>query len=161
MLGLVPTVLSETQGPLDVCVELLGTLERSISVNLDVENIDTTTQDFINTQETFNFGIRASDEQCFQLVINTDDIIENDERFTIVLSSPMDVVDVISENAPVMIIQDSSMLEVGFSSVRPSVTEGESFLACMRISMGRLSEDFQLPVNIVSLSEGMYNISMP
>lgn len=157
MFSEVPTTVRETQGLTEVCVQLNGTLERSITVNVNFENIDTAAEDFDNTPETFTFGSGETDEQCFQLLINADNMLENDERFNIVLSSPNnDVVDILNENSQVT-IQDSSTLELGFSNVPPSVMEGESFSACVRINRGSLSEQFQLPVNIVSLSvQGEY-----
>lgn len=160
MLGSVPAAIAEGQGPIEVCVELLGMLERAVTVNVEVQDINTTRLDFNNTEEgegALVFGNGTASEQCFQLLISADNIIENDESFSLVLSSPIDAVEVITESAPVIIIQDSSTLEVGFSTVPTSVIEGESFMACARINMGGLSEGFQLPVNVVSLSQGSTN----
>ena len=148
----VPATVTETQEPPEVCVVLMGTRERPVTVIIDFENIDTTQEDLSNTQETFVFGSGGTEQECFQLLINTDEMLENSEAFNIVVSNLTDgVVDVINGNFRVM-IQDSSTLELGFLSVPLSIEEGASFEVCVGISRGSLSEGFLLPLTIVTTS---------
>ena len=156
MFSEVPTIMTEAQGSTQVCVQLLGTLERSVTVIADFDNFDTTSEDYSNTREVLVYESGGANAQCFQLLINSDDVLENIETFSIVLSSPDDaVVNIINGNAQV-IIQDSSTLEVGFSSVPPSVEEGGTFLACVRINTerGRLSEQLILPITVLPIGQG-------
>ena len=147
----VPSVVTEDQGPVNVCVELLGTLQRSVTMNINLNNIGTTPDDFSIDQLTVIFGNGGTNPQCIQLVANPDVLLESDENFSIILSSTDDAVDIVDGTA-VVTIQDSSTLRLGFSQVPESVEEGEVFSACVNIIEGSLSGQFQLPISIVSLS---------
>ena len=144
----VPSVITEDQGPVNMCIELTGTLLRSVVVNINLNSFGTTPDDFSITQQTILFESGGTNpQQCIQLVANPDILLENDESFNIMLSSTDDAVDVVDDTAEVT-IQDSSTLRLGFSQVPDFVEEGDMFTACVSIFEGSLSDQFQLPISL-------------
>jgi hypothetical protein len=136
-----------------VCVELIGELDIVISVALTFTEDTATTEDFMNINMTLLFSSISSPLQCITLNITEDDMLENEEEFIVTLSSLSKVVDVLVSSAEVVIL-DTSVLVAGFESSSDNVTEGETYLACMRISSGSLAEDFVLTFEIQILMGG-------
>lgn len=157
MLAQTVYMVAETnQLPADVCIELLGELAVPVSVAISFIEESATFEDFHNTDLSFTFDATSSASQCFQLDIAEDDLLESDETFSISLSTRDPVVEILMATAAVT-IQDTSMLDVGFESLNGSVTEGDTFLACVRIISGRLAEQFLLPLSVQVLTGGEGN----
>ncbi len=145
------TVLENAATPSEVCVELQGELDIPVTMNVGFQEETATSDDFSNIDLTYTFIGRSPNAQCFQLIINEEDILENDEIFTLSLTSSDDFVDILNENVEVH-IQDTSEILVGFESDAYTVTEGNTLSACARIFSGRLAEQLSLPLTISSVS---------
>ena len=141
------SVSESDSAPPDVCVQLLGTLERSVSVSIQVMQESATLQDFTIRDTTFTFDAESPNPQCFQLGVSEDGLLEDDELFSMLLSSPDDVVDIGIGTLEVTIL-DSSELVTGFVSPTDSVTEGGLFMACVEIVSGELAQLFALPLSV-------------
>lgn len=133
--------------PPDVCVQLLGTLAISVTISIQVLEGSATLQDFTIRDTNFTSDADSPNPQCFQLGINEDGLLEDDEVFSVMLSSPDDVVDIDIGSLEVT-VQDSSELEVGFVSPNDSVAEGGMFMACVEIVSGQLAQLFVLPLSV-------------
>lgn len=138
--------------PAVVCIVLQGSLGIPVSVNVDFLEGSATFQDFSNRDTSLTFEAGSVGPQCIELDILVDGLLENEEQFSISLSSPNEVVDIVNGSLQVT-VQDSTELEVGFVSPDGTVTEGETFMACVRIVSGQLAEQFVLPLS-VEVSEG-------
>ena len=144
----------ETTPPVTMCVQLTGELEIAITAAVSFEDNSATSDDHGNTNITFTFTSGSSDPQCLQLTLIEDGLLENEELFTISLSSPDIEVDVVNGSV-VVTLQDSSELSVGFQSAPDVITEGEVLMACVNISSGQLAGSFSLALRVeVSTGQG-------
>ena len=141
------SVSESDSAPPDVCIQLLGTLERSVSVSIQVMQESATLQDFTIRDTTFTFDAESPNPQCFQLGVSEDGLLEDDELFSMLLSSPDDVVDIGIGTLEVTIL-DLSELVTGFVSPTDSVSEGGVFMACVEIVSGELAQLFVLPMSV-------------
>jgi hypothetical protein len=150
------TIMENDPTPTSLCVELSGELEIFVIASLSFIENTANNGDYANMNLTITFDSASSDSRCFPLVISEDGLLENDELFSISLSSADSKVDVENGSAQVTVL-DSSELEVGFESALGIVTEGEVFMACVNITAGQLAEQFTLILSVQSLSgQGMY-----
>ena len=135
--------------PLLVCVELQGSLEVSVQVDIEFQTDTATSQDFTNVDNItgFIFNAGSVNSQCFQVIIEEDELLENEEFFQISLSSPDEEVD-IHDGVVEVTILDTSELFIGFESTADSISEGGSLSICIRIFSGRLANGFVLPLKV-------------
>ena len=147
------TVSEGNPAQTEVCVQLIGELAIEVSATLTFSEDTATLDDYSNTDTIFTFDSGSVSLQCLQLDITVDDLLENDERFDITLSSPDDAVDVLITDAEVT-IKDASVLEVGFVSADGNIPEGETHLACVGIFVGALTEEFVVNFNVEVLTGG-------
>ena len=147
------TVSEGNPAQTEVCVQLIGELAIEVFATLTFSEDTATLDDYSNTDTIFTFDSGSVSPQCLQLDITVDDLLENDEKFDVTLSSPDDAVDVLVADAEVT-IQDASVLEVGFVSADGNVTEGGTYLACVGIFAGTLDEGFVFNFNVEVLAGG-------
>ncbi len=134
-----------------ICLQLQGSSRRNVLVNVDFEDLNTSSADYTNTAMTIVFA-SGSQNQCFNLVTNTDDIFENDETLSIILRTTDSGVN-IGADTSLVTISDSSIISVGFTTVSQAAVEGENVTVCIDIVSGRLAEQVTLSLS-VSISEG-------
>lgn len=146
--------MEDSVAPLVVCIELQGSLEVSVLVDIEFQTDTATSQDFTNSDSVngFTFNAGSENSRCFQVIIEEDELLENEEFFRIILSSPDEEVD-IEDGIVEVTILDTSELVVGFESTSDSISEGGSLSICIRIFSGRLADEFVLPLK-VDLSSG-------
>ena len=89
--------VNEESGEVSVCVELLGELDRDISLVLSVENDTASFMDFDSTtlNYTFESGSTSGKISCNFINITRDGIVEDEEHFVIILQTlPQELDDV-------------------------------------------------------------------
>ena len=151
-------ILENSLEELSVCVQLLGELELSIRIDISVNEGTATTDDYstANTVFSFTFDAGLANMQCLEVVIMEDSLLENDESFSLVLSSQVDDVVNIVNGTALVTIQDSSELVIGFENITYNVTEGNELEFCVVTLIGSLDVQFSLPLNIIVLNgQGM------
>ena len=145
--------VAETGGsPVEACVQLQGQLAIPVTVNVVFQEGTATSADYSNTDLSYTFSNDSDTSQCFVLLIIDDGLLEDNESFNVSLSSQQDVVTLVNSTTEV-VVQDTSVLTVGFESAAYTITEGGSTLVCARIFNGSLAEQFVLPLSIISASE--------
>ena len=146
--------MEDSAAPLEVCVELQGSLEVSVLIDIEFQTDTATSQDFTNFNSVtgFTFNAGSVTTQCLQLVIEEDGVLENEEVFRIILSSPDEEVD-IEDGVVEVTILDTSELIVGFESTSEAITEGGSLSICISIFSGRLANEFVLPL-VIDIASG-------
>ena len=141
-------MLENATTPMLACVELLGELETRVTVSVTLEGSTATSEDYSNSNLTLHFNTLSSDSQCFEIVINDDDIIEIDEEvISIVLSTTNDAV-VIANGSVQVVVRDTSQLLLGFENSSAVIPEGQAFAACVRIFAGALAPDIEIVLNV-------------
>lgn len=134
------------------CVQHQAILEREFVVDISFEDISTTSDDFSNTDMEFIFNSISDNPQCFQFMINTDNVLENNEEFMVVLSTTDENIDIDNRNTRVTIL-DSSQVVLGFTNTFITVNEGDNFSTCVAIFSGELSQNVQLPLFVVPMNQ--------
>ena len=142
------TVVENSATPIRVCILLNGTLERSVQVNVNFVDINTTADDHSNTEIILSFDSQSENLQCFELSINSDDIFENTEVFSIQLSTLEDVINIPNDIAEV-IISDSSLITIGFTNETLPASEGDTVRVCVAVFSGSLSELVTLSLTVM------------
>ena len=147
------TIMENSLEQLSVCVQLVGELDLSINVNISLNEGTATTEDYSNANGvvSFTFNNSLANMQCLEVDIEEDDILENDETFSVVLFSQDEVVNVIN-GSTVVTIQDSSELFIGFERILYTIIEGNQLEYCVVTLNGSLDEHFSLPLNIIVLN---------
>ena len=143
------TVFESSNQSTMLCVQHQAVLERQFSLNISFEDISTTIQDFVHTISVIEFNSESENTLCTPLTINTDDLLEIDEEFVAVLSTTDQDIDIVNGTVQMTIV-DSSTLEVGFTNVSHTVTEGEVFLVCVAIFSGSLTQEVLVPLLVVT-----------
>ena len=142
------TVVENSTTPTRVCILLNGALERSVQVNVNFVDINTTADDHSNTEIILSFDSQSENPQCFELSINSDDVFENTEVFSIQLSTLDDVINIPNDIAEV-IISDSSLITIGFTNETLPASEGEMVRVCVAVFGGSLSELVTLSLTVI------------
>ena len=126
-----------------------------VTINTSFSEGTATSADYSNTDTSVTFSGGSSNTQCQVLSIVEDELLENDEVFTITLSSTDSAV-YFGNATTIVTIQDSTQLLVGFVNTTGSVTEGGSYSACVSIFSGQLSNEVALTLNVQAASgQGM------
>ena len=101
------------------------------SVNLLPDNMTATSNsDFQFTSANLIFMPQGRNTTCTNIEIEEDDIIEDNERFTLSLSSDGAAV-IVSASQTQVVIQDSSVTNINFNLVPDAtLTEGSSIFLC-------------------------------
>ncbi|XP_064397065.1 uncharacterized protein LOC135343945 isoform X3 [Halichondria panicea] len=122
-----------------VCAMIVsGSIQRQVSVTLDTVDMGTASSadDYIPSGAVSKIfsPIDASEPQCTNIAIRSDDIIEEVETFMVSLTAGMDAVNVITGEATVS-ITDNDGVNLAVSSSSVLIPEGDSGLTDVNIDL--------------------------
>ena len=140
--------VSESDGSVEVCVvrDQQATLDRPVSVSINtVAGSATLNEDFTDTNAELTFSSEVTRE-CATIAIETDDIVESTEMFTVNLMSADKAANVATPTTSVE-IEDDSTLRVMFEMSTHQVTEGESETVCVEL-LDPITRDVQISLEI-------------
>ena len=146
--------VDESNGTIEVCAILIsGTLERIVTFALSTQDGSATSTDpldFSAVLKNLTFDQKSS-RQCVDIPIKDDDIVEEPERFTVVVTrDDPDVV--ITSPTSVVTITDNDRVLIGFEMERYRGDEGETVEVCAILFNGTLEKSLVVDITSRDLS---------
>ena len=146
--------VDEGNGTVEVCAILIsGTLERTVTFTLSTQDGSATSTDpldFSAVLKNLTFD-QMSSRQCLEIPIEDDDIVEEPERFTIVISEDDPDVDITTPTS-VVTITDNDRVVIGFEMERYRGEEGETVEGCAILFNGTLENSLVVDITSRDLS---------
>ena len=146
--------VDEGDGTVQVCAILVsGTLERTVTFTLSTQDSSATSTDpldFSAVLEELTFN-QTTARQCVDIPIEDDNIVEEPENFTVVVSGDDPDVD-FTPPTSVVTITDNDRVVIGFEMERYQGDEGDTVQVCAILSNGTLERSIVVDITSGDLS---------
>lgn len=150
--------VEESSEFLTICVELSGEFETMLSVEVSASSMNMVADsDFVFSSLTLSFAPMQTN-QCFNVSIVNDQLVEAREEFVINMVSLSRAVNVVT-NSTTVIINDSSVVNFTFDREVYFTIEGTNVLICV-LSIGELDRLVEVTVNLDTRGEAEFPLSV-